>query len=68
MSSATLCVCVFWSFFGECSVKPSVCMKLSWLCADLFLSEDWFSCLRDSHIVNEGTGLSCLCMMFLFPG
>lgn len=55
-------------FFGQCSFKPSVSLKPSWLCTGLVLSDNWFSCLRDSHIVNEGSDLPCPCVIFLFPG
>lgn len=58
----------FWRFFGQCSFRSSLSLQPSCLCAGLFLSDNWFSCLRDSHIVNEGTDLPCPCVMLLFPG
>lgn len=65
----SVCACVLiGGFFGHCTFKPPVSLKPSWLCADLFLPDNWFSCLKDSHIVNEGTDLPGPCMMFLFPG
>lgn len=64
-----VCLCVlFGGFFGQCTFKPPVSLKPSWLCADLFLPDNWFSCLEDSHTADEGTDLPGLCMMFLFPG
>lgn len=64
----SLCVCVlFWGFFWSMHIQaPSELEAILAVCR--FLPDNWFSCLKDSHIVNEGTDLPGPCMMFLFPG
>lgn len=63
----SVCVCVlFWGFFWSMDIQvPSDLEAI--LAVYRFLPDNWFSCLKDSHIVNEGTDLPDPCMVFLFP-
>lgn len=68
-TSATLCVCVWFFGFFFWSMHIQVPSELEAILAVYrFLPDNWFSCLKDSHIVNEGADLPGPCMVFLFPG